>query len=54
MTQKIEILDLPAEILDKILIEAVISRGLRRALRLQLVCSKQFIDDPRTLYTSPT
>lgn len=36
-----EIMDLPPEILNKILVQAVIARGLPRALRLQLVCSKQ-------------
>jgi hypothetical protein len=36
---KMNILDLPIDIIHNILLEAVISRGVTRALRLKLVCS---------------
>ncbi|TVY36113.1 hypothetical protein LCER1_G009431, partial [Lachnellula cervina] len=38
------LLDIPAEIVSKILVYAVLARGIKRALRLRLVC-KQFSQD---------
>jgi hypothetical protein len=34
------LLDLPEELLHKVLLYAVVSRGTTRALRLKLVCSR--------------
>lgn len=40
MDDKLELLTLPSEILDRILIEAVTVRTFHRALKLRLVCSE--------------
>jgi hypothetical protein len=38
-TDKMLLLDLPTELVSKILVCAVLARGVKRALRLRLVCS---------------
>ncbi|KAG4443410.1 hypothetical protein IFR05_001089 [Cadophora sp. M221] len=39
---KKEFLNFLADVTDKILLYAIISRGVTRALRLKLVCSKEY------------
>jgi len=47
------LLHLPLELLDMIMHHAMISRGVTIALRLRLVCSKQFFPLPPSLYSRP-
>ena len=39
LQSKMDLLDLPVDLFHKVLLYAVISRGVTRALRLKLVCS---------------
>ena len=46
-TDKMLLFDLPAELVSKILVHAVLARGIKRALRLRLVCSLSCSSQPR-------
>ena len=42
------LLELPAELFQKILVQAILARGVKRGLRLKLVCSK-FVHLPKDI-----